>query len=249
MQAAVPKALELEPRLAEAHMVLGKLCFEHRQDTSGAQKAIMTALELSPGIVDVQLDYARIQCYQRRFEEGIAAARKAVSLDPGSLFANHFPGHILYFSRRFDEAIAALRHTLDMAPNYPKPHYFIAMSLFWMGEVEAAWEEIQQEPLDWMRWTGSAAILHRLGRLEEAEANLAQLNREDEQEFATVQRADVYAQWGDRERAFESLDLAVHYGDPGPCQVLVDPFLDPLRDDPRFEELLGSLGFRAAVDS
>jgi hypothetical protein len=116
------------------------------------------------------------------------------------------------------------------------------MSLFWQGNVEAAWEEIQQEPLDWMRWTGSSVILHRLGRIEEAEANFANLSADEEQEFA--QRADTYAQWGNFDMAFRNLDLAVEYGDPGLSQLHVDPFLDPIRDDPRYIEMVRSLGVR-----
>jgi hypothetical protein len=133
-----------------------------------------------------------------------------------------------------------------MEPEYPKPHYFIAMALFWQGHTEAAWEEIQQEPLQWMKWTASAVILHRLGRIEEAEANLAEISQEDNEEFATIQRADVFAQWGDVEMAFKNLDLAFEYGDPGLSQLLVDPFLDPLREDPRFIAMLERLGLKSA---
>ena len=243
MHAAVVKALEFAPLLAEAHLALGHLNFYLMQDLRGAEDALNTALDLSPGNVDVLIEYSRIQCYQGHFDEGIAAARKALDADPVSLLANHFLGHILYFSRRFDEAIPALRHTLDMDPEYPKPHYFIAMSLFWQGHVEAAWDEIQKEPLDWMRWTGSATILHRLGRLEEAETNLANLSEEEDQEFATIQRAGIFAQWGNVDMAFKNLRLAFDYGDPGLSQLYVDPFMDPLRDDRRLTEMLARLGF------
>ena len=246
MEIGISKALELAPRLAEGFLALGQLQFFHKQNLLGAHEAFQTALELNPGNVEAQLEYSRIQCYQGFYEEGIDAARKAVELDPVSLLANHFLGHILYFSRRYDEAIPALRHTLEMDPQYAKPRYFIAMSLFWQGDAEAAWEVIQEEPLDWMRWAGSSVILHRLERIEEAEANFAHLNEEEEQEFATIQRADTYAQWGDAEMAFRNLDLAFDYGDPGLSQLLVDPFLDPIRDDPRYSELLEKLGFEPA---
>ena len=135
-----------------------------------------------------------------------------------------------------------MRHTLEMDPQYPKPHYFIAMSLFWQGDAEAAWDEIQQEPLGWMRWAASSVILHRLGRIDEAEANFANLSADEEQEFATIQRADTYAQWGDTETAFRNLNLAFEYGDPGLAQLYIDPFLDPIRDDPRYIEMVRKLG-------
>jgi len=246
MEIAVNRALELAPRLAEAHLALGHLRFFHQQDLHGAYEAFNTALELNPGNVEAQLEYARINCYQGFYDEAISAARKALELDPVSLIANHLLGHILYFSRRYEEAIPALRHTLQMEPRYPKPHYFIAMSLFWLGQPEAAWEEIQQEPLDWMRWAASAVILQRLGREQEARLNLAEIAKKEDQECATIQRADIYAQWGDVELAFRNLDLAVSYGDPGLAQLLVDPFMDPIRDDPRFIALINKLGFEKA---
>lgn len=246
MEIALDRALELSPRLSEAQLALGRLRLTHKLDLRGALIAFDTALELNPGNVDVQIEYSKVQCWQGRYDESIAAARQAVELDPVSLVANHNLGHVLYFSRRYEQAIPALRHTLAVEPRYPKPHYFIAMSLYWLGRTEAAWEEIQQEPLDWMRWTASSVILHRLGRVPEAEANLANINDPDDQEFATVQRAGTYAQWGEAELAFESLDQAVHYGDPGLAQLLVDPFVDPIRDDPRFIELLKKLGFETA---
>jgi adenylate cyclase len=249
MEVGVTNARELAPRLAEGYLVLGQQQFYHKQDLHGANKAFNTALELNPGNVEVQIEYSRIRCYQGYYDEGIASARMALELDPASLFANHFLGHILYFSQQYDEAIRALRHTLEMEPQYPKPRYFISLAMFWQGDAEAAWEEIQQEPLQWMKWTASAVILHRLGRTEEAEANLAKLSEEEDQEFATIQRAAIFAQWGDPEMAFKNLDLAIKYRDPGLSQMLIDPLLDPLRDDPRFTKLLENLGFEPVCAS
>ena len=243
MEADVARALELAPDLAEAYLAQGRLLYSHRLDIKGGYKAFGKARQLNRGNVDIQMEYSRINCYCGRYDEGIAAARMALELDPVSLFANHFLGHILYFSRRYEEAIPVFRHVLAMDPNYAKPHYFIAMSLYLMGDTEAAWEEIQQEPLQWMLWTGSALILQRLGRQEEAERNLANINQEDDEEFATVQRADIYSQWGERELAIRSLELAFKYGDPGLSQLLVDPHLDPIRDDPRFVSFVEKLGF------
>lgn len=240
-EAAVNTAVELAPKLADAYMAQTWVLSSLKHDYVAAQEAINKALELNPGNAEILMEYARGRCYQGHAEDAIAAARRALDLDPVSLTANHFLGHILYFSRHYDEAIPALRRTLEMNPEYPKPHYFIAMSLLWQGDVDAAWEEIQEEPLDWMRWTASAVILHRLGRVDEAKANFMNLSADEEQEFATIQRADVYAQWGNFEMAFRSLNLAFDYGDPGLWQLAVDPFLDPIREDPRYMEMLKRL--------
>lgn len=247
MEDAVNKALELAPDLSDAYLAQMFLLLNLKQDQLGAQKAIGKALELNPGNAEVQMEYARIKCYQGDADEGVAAARRALDLDPVSLYANHFLAHVLYFSRRYDEAAPVFRHVLEMEPRYPKPHYFIAMSHYHQGDLDSAWQEIQQEPLDWMRWTGSAVVLWRLGRVEEADASLGKISEGDGLlEFAAIQRADNFAQRGDLEMAMKNLNLAFDYGDPGLAQLLVDPFLDPLRDDPRFMAIMTKLGFERA---
>ena len=246
MQFSVDKALELAPKLSDGYLAQAALLGRHRHDRLGAQDAIGKALKLNPGNAEILTEYARIQCYQGHAEECIAAARRALDLDPVSLLTIHLLGHVLYFSREYDEAVPVFRHVLEMEPHYPKPHYFIAMSHYAQGDFDSALREIRQEPLNWMRWTGSALVLWQLGKIEESDAALAKISEEEDQEFAAVQRADNFAQRGDLEMAIKNLDLAFDYGDPGLCQLLVDPFLDPLRDDPRFVELMTKIGFERA---
>jgi tetratricopeptide (TPR) repeat protein len=209
----------------------------------GALAAISTALELNPGNAEVLVEYARLKCYVGENDESVAAARRALELDPVSVFANHFLAHILYFTRYYDEAIPAFRHVLELDPHYPKPHYFISMAMYHQGATELALMEIQHEPLDWMNWTGSALVLQRLGRMEEADAYLEKLSLDDDEDPAYIQQASFYAQRGNTEQAMNCLAQAFEYSDPGLAQLLVDPLLDPLREEPRFVELMKKLGF------
>ncbi|MGI9263603.1 MAG: winged helix-turn-helix domain-containing protein [Gammaproteobacteria bacterium] len=243
VEEAIDKAIVLAPDLADAYLAQSYLLAYLKQDLVAAQEAISKAIQLSPGNAEIMMEYARVRCYHGHADEAIAAAQRAVNLDPVSLYANHFLGHILYFSRHYDEAISVLRRVLEMDPQYPKPHYFIAMSLFWQGHVEAAWEEIQQEALDWMRWAASSVILQRLGRIDEAEAEFANISEDEQQECAAIQRADTYVQWGNIDMAYMNLELSFKHGDPGLAQLYVDPFLDPIRDDPRYIEMVRRLRF------
>ncbi len=240
---AISKALELAPDLADGWVTKAFHLLTMQMDIHGALAATSTALELSPGNAGVQVEYARIKCYLGHRDESIAAARKALELEPVSVFFNHFLAHVLYFSRKYDEAISAFQHVLDMDPHYPKPHYFISMAMYHQGDTESAWEEIQREPLNWMRWTASAIVLQRLGRREEADVFLAKLSLDDDEDPAYMQQADVYAQRGDTDQAMQRLSLAFDHHDPGLSQLLVDPLLDPLRGDPRFVALMKELGF------
>ena len=210
---------------------------------SEAHKAINTARELSPGNASVLIEYSRINCNYKQHETSIAAARRAVELDPVSVYTNHILGHVLYFARQYEEAIPAFRQALELDPHYPKPHYFIGMSYHWMGDSETALQEVQQESLNWMKWTAATAILHRLGRTAEAEANFASLVEIGISENNFIQQADIHAQLGDAEQVFNCLDVAFTLRDPGLTQLQVDPFLDPVRDDPRSIEILANVGF------
>ncbi len=243
VDALVSRAIALAPDLADGYLSLGLLQdINFFQEGRNALKAIGRALELNPGSALIQIQFARINSHYGNAEISIESAKKAVELDPVSVYANHLLGHVLYFTRHYEEAIRAFRHTLELAPHYPKPHYFIAMSHYWLGDTKTAYDVIQHEPLDWMRWTASSVILHRLGRTAESEENFALLAEVGISENNFIQQAGIHAQLGDLDQAFESLNVALNYGDPGFSQLLVDPFSDPIRDDPRFARIVSKIG-------
>lgn len=245
--AAASRAIALAPDLADAHMSLGRVLLHYRLDQLGARKAITTALSLNPGNAEVQIEYARISSYFGDVEASVAAARRALELDPVSLFAHHFLGHVLYFGRRYDEAIRVFRDVLNLDPQYPRPRYTLGMCLYMKGEVAAAVNEVENEPLSWMRNSGSAIVLHRLGRTAEAQTYLDRLVREDDEEYAIYQQAQIHAQWGNFDQALECLKRARELNDPGVSQILVDPLLDPIRDQPAFIHLATVMGFATAL--
>lgn len=240
---AADKAVELAPNLAGGYLALGMYYQLGFPDWTAALKALTKGVQVNPGNALVLLESARVNCNIGRPDISIPAARKAVELDPVSVYTNHVLAHVLYFCRHYEEAIPAFRRVLELDPHYPKPHYFLAMAHHWLGDSETAWEIIQKEPLDWMRNCAAAVILHALGRTEEAERPLKALVDIGAVGNTFIQQADVYAQWGDTENAIRCLETAVEYRDPGFAQLLVDPFLDPIRDDPRFIEIYDRMGF------
>ncbi|MCZ6499752.1 MAG: tetratricopeptide repeat protein, partial [Gammaproteobacteria bacterium] len=242
--AAAAKAIELAPDLADGHLIMARLLLAYKMDMAGGQKAIETALELNPGNAEVQIESSRMNALFGRSEQSIAAAKKALELDPVSMYASVYLGRALYEARHYDEAIAIFRHVLEMDPHHARPHYGIGMCQFLQGDLESALEEVEQEPLAWMRHSGMAILLHHLGRTEEAERALSLLI-ENYGDNGVYQRAQVYAQRGDTDQAIQDLNRSREIGDPGISQLLVDPLIDPLRDDPRFIELMEKTGFAA----
>jgi len=246
MHEAASKAIKLAPEMADGHLAMGKYWQLGMPKWQPTLAALGTALRLNPGNTEVLVEWARTNLNLGHWDNAVNAARKALTMEPISVYVNHLLGHILYFSRHYEEAIVALRRTLDLNPNFPKPRYFIAMAHHWMGNSETAWEVIQEEPLEWMRLCASAVILHKLGRTVEANDALARLIEMGLEETNYIQQADIYAQMGDHFQAIECLNKAMDMGDPGLAQLLVDPFLDPIRDDPQFKEIFTKAGFEQA---
>ncbi|MDH4015150.1 MAG: tetratricopeptide repeat protein [Chromatiales bacterium] len=239
---AASKAIELAPDLADGYQVRANLALAYRLDKSACLEAIEKAMKLDPGNVRVLIQYAHVCFSLGDIEASLAAARSAQELDPVSTFANHSLGHALYFARRFEEAIPAFRQALELDPQYPRPHYGIAMCHFMLGDIQSAATEVALEPLDWMRFSGLAILEQKLGNVEEAEAAMASLI-EGYRDNGLYQQAQVHTQWGDLDASIDALNRAREIGDPGVSQVVVDPLLDPLRDDPRFRDLMALVGF------
>ncbi|MCJ7555593.1 MAG: tetratricopeptide repeat protein [Gammaproteobacteria bacterium] len=239
---AANKAIQLAPGLADGYQVLATIALNYKLDKAGALTAIETALKLDPGNVDVQIHCASLFVNIGDMKSGLAAARKAQELDPISTYANQYLGHALYFARRYEEAIPVFHHTLELDPHYPRPRYGIAMCQFMLGDTHSAAKEVAKEPLDWMRFSGLAILEQKLGNITEADAAMALLIA-GYRDNGLYQQAQVYAQWGRIDESIQALNRGREIGDPGMSQIVVDPLLDPLRDDPRFVKLMVEVGF------
>ena len=239
---AANKSIELAPGLADGYPVLADLAFSFKLDNASARKAIDTALKVDPGNVRVHMQNARMGFCTGDFEGSLNSARMAQELDPISTSASQRLGYSLYFSREYEEAISVYRHTLELDPHYPRPHYGIAMCQFMLGDTESAAQEIEKEPLDWMRFSGIAILQQKLGRKEAADTAMASLIA-GYRDNGLYQQAQVHAQWGDLEGSVQALNRARDIGDPGVSQIVADPLLDPLRNEPKFGELMATIGF------
>jgi serine/threonine-protein kinase len=196
-------------------------------------KEIDKAMALEPGSVEVLTEYAKLHAIIGDFDTAIDAALTAQELDPVSTAAAQWLGQVRYFARRYDEAIVAFKRALALNPHYPRPHYGIAMCRFLQGDLEGAARSVAQEPLTWMRFSGLAILQHKLDdkvAAEEAMASLIESYRDN----GLYQQAQVHAQWGDIEASVDALLKARDIGDPGVIQIIVDPLIDALRDDPQF---------------
>ncbi|MEO7813909.1 MAG: tetratricopeptide repeat protein, partial [Sphingomicrobium sp.] len=150
---------------------------------------------------------------------------------------------IFYRARRFPEAIAYARQALAMVPQRPRLLGILALAAFMTGDYAEARRGIEQLPADDMRrLTGSAFLAAHDGNRAAAE----RFRQDTVRRFgdaAHYQYAQIDAQLGDKDRAIAELELAWTERDAGLASILVDPFLDPLRKDPRFAAIVAKLNF------
>jgi tetratricopeptide (TPR) repeat protein len=199
---------------------------------------------LDPGSAEVQGLYSNFAVGIGQTEKAIEAGSKAVQLDPIAPRPHIALSTAYYGARRYDEALAVGRRAERLDPNYPNVHGTIGYALLETGDLEGARTEFEKEPIEWQRLTGLAIVAAKLGHAEQARAGLATA-LERLGEAAAYQYAEINAQLGDRDEAFRWLGVAQRIKDPGLSIVVIDPLMDPLREDPRYKKLTHELGFGA----
>ena len=241
---AAERAKALEPELAEAWLRLAYITYAVDLDIAKARGQYDRALALDPGTAEVPGLYSNFASGIGQTEKAIEAGSKAVQLDPIAPRPHVALATAYYGARRYDEALAVGRRAERLDPNYPNVHGGIGYALLETGDLEGARAEFEKEPIEWQRLTGLALVAAKLGHAEQARAGLATaLGRLGE--AAAYQYAEINAQLGDHDEAFRWLGVAQRIKDPGLSIVVIDPLMDPLRDDPRYKKLTHELGFDA----
>ena len=241
--AAAKKALELDDTLAEAHTTLAIAIWLYAFDFSQAITEFQRAIALNPNYAIAHQQYGNILLTALgRFDEAIAQGKRAVELDPLSLVINSDLGVDYYFARRYDEAIAQLRKALEMDPSYYYAHVNLGWALEMKGARDAAIVEYQKARAlnDDPYVLGLLARSYGFsGNKTEAEKILNQLKELSTQRYVAAFTFVIsYLALGDKEEALRWLEKS--YQDRAGADlgyIRVDPMLDPLRGEPRFEAL------------
>jgi TolB-like protein/cytochrome c-type biogenesis protein CcmH/NrfG len=238
--AVAQQALALAPELAEGHLALAYF-FERTLDFGQASKAYDRARVLEPGNADVLSLSGRFAAWMGRIEPGLAAVRRAVTLDPLNARSHVVLGTALYLSRRYREAVAATTDAISLDPDYQSAYADRGLAYYGLGDLERARASCEVKP-DWQSQQCLAVAYDKLGRHADAEAVLANMKAANGDD-AAYQYAEIYAQWGDTSKALEWLDTAVRVRDPGLANLKTDPLMDPLRQEPRFQAVIRELKF------
>ena len=241
-QADAREAIRLAPELAEGHLALGYFFEDGALDFTQAREAFERALVLAPGDATLLRLSGDFLVSMGRFDEGIAAARRAVALDPLNRKSHLVLGWGLYFARRYREAIRAFADTISVDPAVEEPYGLRGLAYYGLDDLVDARSSCETKPDHWVTQWCLAVVYGKLGRHADAEAALAKY-RAMAGDAGAYQYATIYAQWGNRAQALEWLDKAMRLRDSGLVLIKTDPLLDPLRKEPHFQAIEQQLKF------
>jgi TolB-like protein/DNA-binding winged helix-turn-helix (wHTH) protein/Tfp pilus assembly protein PilF len=244
-KAAAIKALELDSTLGEAHNSLAFVLDGFDWDLDAGGKEFRRAIDLTPSYATAHHWFAWHLSLLGRYDEAIAEMRKAESLDPLSLIINADLAELLVLAHSYDESIRQSNKTIEMDPNFAMAHNQLAQGYLEKYMYSEAVTELQKA----VRLSGGSptciANLARAyaasGRRSEAIRLLSGLQKRSNPTYSYGSEiATIYASLGDRDQAMNWLEKAYEERfNPG---VLLRPGFDPLRSDPRFEDLVHRIG-------
>jgi len=241
---AAQRAIAIAPEFADAHSTLGFILFQGRLDARGAREPFERSSRLGAGEATVQARYAQYSARIGREQQAAEAMQRAVQRDPLNPLIHRAAASVEYAARRYTESLAPLRKALEMNARMSRAHAAMGDALLNLGSLEAARAAYEAEPVADFRLTGLAILEHRSGNSDAARAALALLVAELG-DRVLYQQVQILAQLGESESAIERLLKAHASGDSGLIYARNDPFLDPLRGDPRVVGLLAQIGFTA----
>ena len=240
-QADARQSVALAPELAEGHLALAVRA-EDSLDFAQATTEYERALALAPGNARVLRDYGVFAVYMGRADAGITAVRRAAVLDPLNPAVRGRLGSALILARRYDEALTAYQEFIDLDPGWPMGYAWRGITYYVLGDLQSARASCEAKP-DLVPSRFCLAVTYeKLGRHADALAMLAKVQTENG-EALPYYYAMVHAQWGNKGKALEWLETAYRLRDSNLDSLKVDPFIDPLRQEPRFQAIERELNF------
>jgi TolB-like protein/Flp pilus assembly protein TadD len=238
------KAVAVGPDLAEAHAALGWVRFFTEWKFTEGLGELKRAKELSSANPTVNDLLGRAMVYIGNPDEAEKQVRHSVEVDPLASAPLNNLARILWYRGKLDEADAAARKSAELQPSSASSRRWQVLVAIRRGDGETALREAQLEPdASYRRF--ELAIAHQArGDRAAADAALADLMANNR--GLDYQVAQVYAFRGDKEKAFEWLQVAFDNHDTGMLALQVDPLLDSLREDPRFQALVAKMNFPSA---
>jgi TolB-like protein len=250
--AAYTEAIRLDPHyaLAFAARSIALIAYADEVATGAsatayygkAQNDARQALALAPGNAQVLRVSSGYASYMGHADAALAAARRAVVLDPLSRTSHDALGAALYAAHRYEEASVAFANVVSLEPGFNPAYGDLGLSYYGFGDLPKARASCEMKPDYWYGQQCLAVIYDKLGRHADAQAELSRMTA-SLGNAAAYQYATIHAQWGNRVQALAWLERALRLRDAGLINLKTDPLLDPLRQEPRFQAIERELKF------
>ena len=242
---AAMKALQLDDNLAETHVSLGAIRFLYDWDWPQAEKEFTQAVKLNPNSSDAHLWRGVFLAQMGRSDEGISEIKLAESLDPLSLAVHVNAGWVYYLARRDEQAVQEWRKILDIDPHFTVTHASIWIAYVKqaeMGTVLSPPSSGDADALQLAAITGRQAVS---GNRAEAERLLSRLDSISKRHYVCpYEMATAHAILGNKDKALDWLSRGLKERSACMPDLKVDPRLDSLRSDARFQDFLRRVGFQ-----
>lgn len=246
--AAATKALEIDEDLAEAYNSLAWAKWAYNHDWEGAEKDYRRAIRLNPGYALAHVWYADLLFGAGRFDEALTEILVAQKLDPLAPITYTVHALILTGIRNYPAARDASRKALEIQPDFNAANWIIGRSFLFEKNYAEALPELEKAVSisgEHPRMRASLAYAYAAsGRTDEARAILDDLIEASKQKYlpALIEIGMIYASLGEKDHAFKWLEKAYEERASLLVWLFPDPVADPLRSDPRFEDLMRRIG-------
>jgi tetratricopeptide (TPR) repeat protein len=239
-RSAAIRAVQLDDRLAEAHVALGSVYYYLDFEPEAAETEYLRARDLDSNSVDTLLRLSWLYAESGRFEDALGPTLRAVELDPLSTAVRNALGQVYYLNRDYDLAIGNFKEALSLDQSDPSLHYYLGLAYEQKGDYEkaiamfeAATELSDDAPLY------LSALGHALGRSGHRDGALQILEDLEQAESSPpFGLAVVHLGLENNEQALGLLEEAVASGSIHTLYLKAGPRFDPVRNDPAFDHLL-----------
>jgi len=247
-KAAATRALEIDPTLAEAHGALADSLAIFDWNWTESEREFRRALQLDSNVSYIHLTHGVSYLVPLgKPDEAVAELERAVELEPLSLINNAICGLSYLYARQNDKALEQGKKTYDLDPDFRFGRQYLGNTYIVLGRyddaIALAEEGLKTFPLS-QEYLAIAGLAHaKSGRRREAEQDLDRFGELAKTRYVrTSYIASIYAALGDKDKAFAGLERSFEDKDYFLPRIKLDPFMDPLRDDPRFNDLLKRMG-------
>lgn len=240
-------ALQIDDKVAEARMTLANIEFQGDWDFARAERDFKQVISLNANYAEVHHQYMYYLALMGKPMEALAEIKLAQQLDPVNPSIVADSALVFILARRYDESIAESRKALEMFPNFRLSHMALGLALAEKGEYDGGIQELEKAKL----LDGSPFVIGQLGyayakggRRDDARKVLSDLKELSKKSYvAPYFFAAIYAALNEKDEAFAWLEKAFQERSWWLCWIKMDPKMDSLRSESRFNALMSRVGF------